>query len=52
MSTYGAQRREEVTLSRLRIGHTSLTYGHLMTSEPPPTCQTYSVTLTIKHIYY
>jgi ribonuclease HI len=42
------QRREEVTLCRLRIGHTKLTHGHLMERAPPPICC--GVQLTVRHI--
>lgn len=44
-------RRQETTINRLRIGHTSLTHRHLMTREDPPICTTCGVQLTIKHIF-
>ena len=31
-------RLQEVSLARLRIGHTHLSHGHLMTNDPPPNC--------------
>ncbi|KAI5727669.1 hypothetical protein M8J77_005465 [Diaphorina citri] len=43
-------RREEVVLSRLRIGHTSLTHGHLMEKKDPPQCSSCMVPLTVYHI--
>ncbi|KAL1447823.1 hypothetical protein WDU94_012328 [Cyamophila willieti] len=43
-------RREEVVLSRLRIGHTSLTHGHLMEKKDPPLCSSCMVPLTVYHI--
>jgi hypothetical protein len=43
-------RRKEVLLSRLRIGHTRLTHGHLMERLPQPRCVRCSVPLTVKHI--
>lgn len=43
-------RREEVVLARIRIGHTRLTHLHLITKEPPPRCQHCGNTLTIAHI--
>lgn len=46
------KRVDQVVLTRLRIGHTRLTHGHLMTrpTGPPPMCQRCQVTLTITHI--
>ena len=43
----------EVILTRLRIGHTKLTHGHLMTSpnDVPPVCTQCNTDLTIKHIF-
>lgn len=43
-------RREEVVLTRLRIGHTGLTHGHLMTREEVPTCRQCGRRLTVRHI--
>ncbi|XP_016655928.1 uncharacterized protein LOC100568880 isoform X2 [Acyrthosiphon pisum] len=44
-------RKEEVILTRLRIGHTRYTlHGYLMSREDQPTCATCGVHLTIKHI--
>ena len=45
-------RRWERTLTRLRIGHSRLTHGHLMTATAPPTCEYCGeeVEVTIKHI--
>ena len=42
----------EVILTRLRIGHTRLTHGHLMSSPHgiPPTCEVCQCQLTVKHI--
>ena len=45
-----AYRREEVVLSRLRIGHTYLTHIHLLKRENPPQCVACQCTLTVKHI--
>lgn len=44
------KRREEVILTRLRIGHTRLTHGYLMTRDPPTDCQTCGSALTVKHV--
>ena len=45
-------RRQEVVLTRLRIGHSNITHGHLMCTphNPPPECDTCRVQVTIKHI--
>nr|XP_024219290.1 uncharacterized protein LOC112211564 [Halyomorpha halys] len=43
-------RKEEVILTRLRIGHTRLTHGYLTARDPPPLCQTCGTELTVKHI--
>ena len=42
--------RKEVLISRLRIGHTHITYSHLLKGEDPPVCSTCKVPLTVKHI--
>ena len=42
--------RLEVYLSHLRIGHTRLTYGHLMAREIPPVCDHCQLRLSIFHI--
>ena len=43
-------RREEVVLTRLRIGHSYLTHSYLLKGEPPPECDTCDCRLTIQHI--
>jgi len=43
-------RRDAVVINRLRIGHTRLTYLHLLTGEDLPTCQFCSLPLTVNHI--
>ena len=43
-------RRVEVTLCRLRIGHTLTTHRHLMKREDPPICAYCTDYLTVKHI--
>lgn len=37
-------------LTRMRLGHTRLTKGHLMEGSQPPRCQTCEVPQTVKHI--
>ncbi|GBM24558.1 hypothetical protein AVEN_217133-1 [Araneus ventricosus] len=46
----GLNRRKEVVLSRLRIGHTRCTHKYLLCSEPPPACRQCQSLLTVKHI--
>ena len=43
-------RRMEVVLCRLRIGHTRLTHKFLMEKRPPPFCMDCIVPLTVKHV--
>lgn len=43
-------RREQVILTRLRIGHTRLTNSHLFTKSDPPICTECNKQITIKHI--
>ncbi|XP_050066012.1 uncharacterized protein LOC126555090 [Aphis gossypii] len=43
-------RKNEVILNRLRIGHTKFTHGHLMAKTDPPICPTCNTNYSIKHI--
>jgi len=44
-------RRDEVVLTKCRIGHTRLTHSHLMEKEPPPECiNPCQCPMTVKHI--
>ena len=43
-------RREQVVISRLRIGHTKLTHSFILKQEPQPQCLTCQTTCTVKHI--
>ena len=47
-------RKYEVILSRLRIGHSRLTHGYLMSSphDSVPECRECGTTLSIKHILF
>jgi ribonuclease HI len=45
-----ASRRHDVALTRLRIGHTRYTHGHLLVSELVPTCPKCKVATSVKHI--
>ena len=49
-SAYRSVRRDEVVLSRLRLGHSYLTHSYLLKGEPPPECVTCNCHLTISHI--
>ena len=49
-TSFNKNRRWEVVLSRLRLGHTRVTHGFLMENKPPAICQFCSVPLTINHI--
>ena len=44
------KRRDQVVMSRLRIGHSNLTHVHLFTRSVAPSCPTCNTVLTIKHI--
>lgn len=44
------KRRQDVILSRLRIGHTRLTHKHLLLNEFAPTCPACHCPLTVQHI--
>ena len=43
-------RKDQVSLTRLRIGHTNLTHSHSINKVDPENCDTREVTLSIKHI--
>jgi len=43
-------RKDEVIINRLRIGHSRMSHGHLMCKEETPLCPTCGETLTIKHL--
>ena len=43
-------RREEVVLCRMRLGHTRLTHGHILDREPSTTCDRCGCSLSVKHI--
>ena len=50
-SSYNQNRRKEVILARMRIGHTRLTHKHHMEKTNPPMCDTCIDTpMTVKHI--
>ncbi|XP_043264231.1 uncharacterized protein LOC122404362, partial [Colletes gigas] len=43
-------RRHQVVLTRIRIGHTSLTHAHLLEKKNPPMCNTCQTVNSIEHI--
>ena len=43
-------RREEITLARLRMGHTRSTHEYLLKGEPQPYCEDCLIPLTVTHI--
>ena len=43
-------RKEEVTLSRLRIGHTWITHSYLLEGKQQPMCYACQTKYTVKHI--
>lgn len=43
-------RRDSRVITRLRIGHTALTHGHLMTKAEPAQCECCGVPITVEHI--
>ena len=51
-SSYCENRRAEVVLTRLRIGHCNMTHGYLMTQPHGaiPQCDLCGAELTVKHI--
>lgn len=46
-----AKRREKLIINRIRIGHTRLTHGYLMTKEEKLMCTTCGTELSVKHIF-
>ncbi|KAJ8929449.1 hypothetical protein NQ314_017860 [Rhamnusium bicolor] len=44
------RRREQIILSRLRLGHTRLTHEYLLNRSDEPFCETCHTSLTVRHI--
>ncbi|KAL1447911.1 hypothetical protein WDU94_005491 [Cyamophila willieti] len=44
------KRRDQVSITRLRIGHTNITHSFLMKKEDPPICNRCRCQITVKHI--
>ena len=45
-----ADRKEEVVLARLRIGHTHITHSFILKGEDPPECVSCNEPFTVKHV--
>ncbi|KAG5890531.1 hypothetical protein JTB14_035786 [Gonioctena quinquepunctata] len=43
-------RRDEVTITRMRLGHTRLTHEYLLKHSEKPLCEVCATSLTVKHI--
>ena len=48
--SYRLPRRDEIIIHRLRIGHSSLTHGHLLKKESPPQCSACQTQLAVEHV--
>ena len=48
-SCYQSNRKAEVTLTRLRVGHTRLTHNYLLGGEAAPVCVQCNVSLTVEY---
>lgn len=44
------KRREQIIVTRLRIGHTKFSHGYLLNRSEPPICETCQTRLTVKHV--
>ena len=49
-TSFQRNRRWEVVLARLRLGHTRLTHRFLMEKTAPPLCRSCNVRLTVEHV--
>ena len=47
---YSNNRKEDVILTRLKIGHTRITHKHYILNEEQPVCIACDCPLTVKHI--
>ena len=50
MQIYSDNRKDDVKLTRLRIGHSRLTHKHYLLNEDSPECIPCHCPLTVKHI--
>ena len=44
-------RRQNIAITRIRIGHTLLTHSFLISKDQPPICNTCQTRITIRHIF-
>ncbi|CAI6369925.1 unnamed protein product [Macrosiphum euphorbiae] len=44
-------RRQNIAITRIRIGHTFLTHSFLISKDQPPICNTCQTRITIRHIF-
>ncbi|KAE9534168.1 hypothetical protein AGLY_008675 [Aphis glycines] len=44
-------RRQNIAITRIRIGHTFLTHSFLISKDQPPICNTCQARITIRHIF-
>jgi len=49
-SSHHRTRRVEITMARLRLGHTRMTHGFLMERGEPPICDTCQTQISVQHI--
>ena len=47
---HSLSRREDVVMTRLRLGHTHLTHTHILSNSPSPVCSACGTDLTVNHI--
>ena len=50
LKMYSDNRKEDIILTRLRIGHSRLTHKHYLANEDPPECIPCNTPLTVKHV--
>ena len=43
-------RREQILISRARIGHSTITHKHIFEMEDPPICETFNIRIIIEHV--
>ena len=48
--SYGQNRKEQVVLTRCRIGHGRITHSYLLNNEEPPECIPYDSNYSLKHV--
>ena len=49
-SSIRGNRREEIVLARLRLGHTVMTHSHVIDRQPAPVCRTCRCDVNVPHI--